>query len=469
MLTAIINLVTIVVFVYYVHVLYKLGYRNALPEQKWVVGYFFLLILFQNPVYYTIVWYPASTDIVSASYCSYVFDQLSQAGLFTLWLFYADSVRRKVRSKLLFYLPKLFFGAFILSIGLSVLTFQFPNVDSTNESDRSPVESVVNWSDKEKLDFISLSVIYLLLLWIWAIYWFISLYQTSQHLKRLPYMNTRYLQLSYRFFLLQASLVTIYYVAQYGSVIYLLSLGAQTDSESTSSLTDDINTLFRQQTQLFGKMLFLTVYAFILAYLFLPVDLGDGNTRGLKAVLQSTYVISESEHKELVRLRRAALRGIKKNFVNQLVMINQLMTLVGSNRKSDVFCVDIAILLRNISFEAYHDPPSKKTASGYEGSMSLKEVDSHIKSANQSSGTDEFVMVDFHYNEDHEVFCFVCKNTVTGKLIVAFRGTASKKQMEDNLNYSQRFIDWLKLDTAADYNDGLDVPKDCKFLLIDCI
>jgi hypothetical protein len=46
---------------------------------------------------------------------------------------------------------------------------------------------------------------------------------TGQKLKKLPYMSTRYIQLSYRFFSLQATLVTLYYLFQYVVVIVFIT------------------------------------------------------------------------------------------------------------------------------------------------------------------------------------------------------------------------------------------------------
>jgi hypothetical protein len=56
-----------------------------------------------------------------------------------------------------------------------------------------------------------------------TIWWFVNLFMTGQKLKKLPYMSTRYIQLSYRFFSLQATLVTLYYLFQYVVVIVFIT------------------------------------------------------------------------------------------------------------------------------------------------------------------------------------------------------------------------------------------------------
>eukprot|EP01031_Cornospumella_fuschlensis_P047869 gene47869-58645_t len=298
-----------------------------------------------------------------------------------------------------------------------VLTFQFPGLDPTNP-DRNAVEAVQNWSEALKLDFIGFTMLYLILIWIWALYWLVILYRTGNKLKRLPYMSTRYMQLSYRFFVVQATLVTLYYVLQYAAVIYFISLGARDGANiyDLTSLTDNINTLFRQQTQLFGKTLFLTVYAVTLAFFYLPADVLD-NT-GIAASLAATYTITEEEHKRVVQARKKALDKVNRNLLNQMTGVNTLV-----NAKTDVFCVDLALNMRNIAFQAYYDIEGKKTASGYEGNVDLASIG--------------YELVDSFYCAEYELFCFIAREIKTQRLVVTFRGTASKKQMEANLKYSQ--------------------------------
>mgnify|MGYP001798081636 CR=1 FL=1 len=83
-------------------------------------------------------------------------------------------------------------------------------------------------------------------------------------------------------------------------------------------------------------------------------------------------------------------------------MFNQLVQV-----KTHVFCLDLAILLRTISYQAYYDPNYKgiKSASAYEGIMDLK-----------SSG---LTLIDVNYNPDHETFCCIAREDSTSRLIVS--------------------------------------------------
>jgi hypothetical protein len=137
---------------------------------------------------------------------------------------------------------------------------------------------------------------------------------------------------------MQATLLAAYFVFQYGVVIYYLVMREKERRfESTSELTDFINTLFRQQSQLFGKVVFLTVYAFVITFSYLPASLVDNN---LATTLASTYVIDEKEKKQVERLRGEAIgrvRMLSAGVVSHLV-----------HAKKEVFCIDAALKFCNM-------------------------------------------------------------------------------------------------------------------------
>jgi hypothetical protein len=434
-LTVALMFLTLCVFCGYCYVISQSA--KILSEQLWLIGYFILLILFQNPVYIVIVWFHNPPPSPGAAYGSYFITNLAQSGLFILWLLFADTLHRKTRNKLVFYGPKVLVGFLIFLFESLILTFQFPSISADNT--RDSLAAVANWSTVMQVEFITFTFGYLFFFFVWAVAWFIRLFNTHRKLKRLPYMTTRYIQLSYRFFLLQATLVTVYYLFQYLFVIYYLSFS----SADPTSLTDNINTVFRQQSQLFGKTLFLTVYAIILAFLFLPANLLDRT--GLKMFLAATYVITEEEHKQVIKFRKDVIKSHHATLV-----VNPLV-----NVKIDVFCVDVALKLRNISFQAYYDLPTLKTVSGYEGAY----IDLDIVG---------YDLVDNIYDKSHEVNCYILREkTAPFRLVIAFRGTASKKQMEDNLNYTKMKINFNHLNMyAIDLYDGLNFRETRKIIFL---
>ena len=80
---------------------------------------------------------------------------------------------------------------------------------------------------------------FLLLLWIWAFWWLYYLFSTGRTLSKLPYMSTRYLQLWFRFYSLQATLVTLYYLFQYFVTVYFIV--HYVDTITVESFADGIN------------------------------------------------------------------------------------------------------------------------------------------------------------------------------------------------------------------------------------
>jgi hypothetical protein len=396
-------IVTIGISIGYCYILLahrKTSERPILSEQKWLIAYFILVILFQNPVYCVIVWFQKAPS-ATASYSAFFVNYLAQAGLFTLWLLFADSYQRKTQSKLFFYFPKLFIGTLIFVCGIIVLTFQFPSL-SVPPSNRSAVEAVENWSYILQMKFVVFTIAFISLIWAWALIWLIRLYRTARAMNGLPYMSTRYMQLSFRFFTLQATLVTIYYIAQYAAVAYFISRDTANGYLTTVTvLADNINVLFRQQFQLIGKTVFLTVYAVVLAIMFLPPDISD--PFGIYAAIQATYAVSEEEHKRIVHERKITLKSLNKKLINQLTRLDQI-----TQAKEDVFCVDIGLLAREVSFQAYYDSPyGVQTNSSFGRTQDLP-----------AKG---FELIEEFYDPSHEVYCIICRELKTARIFVCFR------------------------------------------------
>ena len=182
---------------------------------------------------------------------------------------------------------------------------------------------------------------------------------------------------------------------------------------------------------MFGKVLFLTVYAFILVFLFLPSSFLENK---LIRSLAATYVVTEEELKSVVRQRKKTIRKL-----NKVMLMNKLVV----QSKADVFCVDIALHLLNVAFESYYDPVGFTTTSGY-GPMNL---DRH-----------DFTLIDMIYEKAHDTFCIIARHKINNKLVVSFRGTTSKQHWKNNLNYGKKDVDLIAMDTSIlDAVDGLEV------------
>ena len=157
----------------------------------------------------------------------------------------------------------------------------------------------------------------------------------------------------------------------------------------------------------------MTVYAIVLAFLFLPASYQDNENI---AVLSSTYVIDEAERFDMILVRKNALKKIKKY---------DLLYVVSA--KAEIFCVDRGLSLLEVAFEAYYDYGDLKTESGF-GPMDLERKG--------------YSLIDFSYDNEHETYCIIVKQMNTERIIVAFRGTSSKRHWNDNLNYTKKPIDF---------------------------
>ncbi|CAM9374123.1 unnamed protein product, partial [Ectocarpus fasciculatus] len=371
----------------------------------WIICYFIALILYQNPLYFAASWF--SSPPVGLVYAAYIVDAFGQTSFFVIWLLFADATRRRMMSAFDFYAPKICLGVVIFATNGAIISIQFPSIDPSNT--RNPLTAVANWPEITKYAFTGLYLLFSVLLGVWFVFWARFLFKNGSTLQKLPYMSTRYLQLSYRFFFIQASLATLYYFFEYAVVVYFITENS-TWHQDLNSTTDNINTLFRYQTQLMGKLIFLTAYAILLAFLFLPP--GDGAA----SALSTSYV----KHVAL-----SALSGIGRV-------------------KADTFCVDISLDLLEASHEAYYDPEGQETSSGYGPSNW------------ESFG---YEIIDSAFDSEYDTYCCIARCKSRNRIVVTFRGSACQKHWRGNFNFAQMPVDFTKLALPdLDRRDFLDVP-----------
>lgn len=230
---------TLLIIIGYVKALYRKydSLRDALPEQRWILYFLIAIVIFQNPVYCVAIWQKEpSTGVV---YAVYIFDALSQASFFSIWLFFADGINRH-DAYYNFYLPKICLGLLIFGVNVVITTLSLPSITSTLS--RSPVEAVAMWNYRTKVSFVVFSILFFALFWLWIIWWCVSLYRTAKVLSKYPYMLTRYIQLWFRFFTIQATLLTLYYLCQYAISMKYIAANAPTAEDATAEdVSDSIN------------------------------------------------------------------------------------------------------------------------------------------------------------------------------------------------------------------------------------
>jgi hypothetical protein len=151
-------------------------------------------------------------------------------------------------------------------------------------------------------------------------------------------------------------------------------------------------------------MFFLTIYGWILAFFFLPAGTfdsketntvnNDGTIVGTVVTsLAATYVINESEIHDIVASRKEVLS--KNKTLTQL-----------TSAKAEVFCVDLALDLLEMAYQAYNDTPGISTDNGF-GPIDLDTYDYYLLNA--------------AYDEANDTVCYIVRHKYIDRVVVAFR------------------------------------------------
>ena len=158
----------------------------------------------------------------------------------------------------------------------------------------------------------------------------------------------------------------------------------------------------------------------MLAFIYLPIGSAvDQHT--LMSKLASTFVITENERVDIIKKRKKLVKSLN---VMQKSLLNNV-----SNFNPYVCCIDKAITLCAISFEVYYDQPGQPTASG------LGHEEAELKNMDFESYGYEYIAL--NNDEEHDTFCCIARHKETRKILIAFRGTSSGKNWNDNAKYTQ--------------------------------
>lgn len=102
-------------------------------------------------------------------------------------------------------------------VGMAVLSYP-----SLFDPGRSSVLTVNNWPPEVAQKYLAYSMLFLSTVVVWCVYFFTLCFLTAAKFQRMVYLQTRYRQLSFRFFFLQSILVAgivvarcLFYVPQY--------------------------------------------------------------------------------------------------------------------------------------------------------------------------------------------------------------------------------------------------------------
>ncbi|KAE9345583.1 hypothetical protein PR003_g7880 [Phytophthora rubi] len=223
--------------------------------------------------------------------------------------------------------------------------------------------------------------------------------RSGRHLKALPYMATRFKQLSYRFLVLETLLIFVYvFVLSAVQIFYLTKTWYFAGYDAF--IQDAVHTFAKMHTghPSLGKFLFLSVYVYLVMFVHLPPLAGDST--GLLA--STAFTVDEKP------------RVDSYGFLTP---------------ESNLFCVETSGWLLELAYQAYFDPPGCPSPSGY-GELTLERYGFELITHLRSNLTDTHAVVAWS-QEDHR------------RLVISFRGTTSKENWRSNLRADQHVL-WIK-------------------------
>lgn len=271
-----------------------------------------------------------------------------------LWLMFADPLRYRTKPAYVFYRDKIIFGVIIFASYGTGLGLYFPSLNSG--LNRSTLQLYDAWPLSQQYEYSIAAWIFLVTITVWAMCWIYFMRRTYKKLNKISYIKTRYIQLSFRFFLMQATLIVIYFMAVFIiCIIYIFAEVAQNVNNS-ESITAVISSALYVNALLFGRSLFLPLYCCCLAFLFLPAQMIT-ERNSITSQLAATFVVTEEERRVAVINRQRALKRLNR-------MQKSLLSNVSSHR-SYVFCVQLAVLLTNAATEVYYHTPEAEEATIY--------------------------------------------------------------------------------------------------------
>eukprot|EP00960_Hanusia_phi_P002159 62182-Hanusia_phi.AAC.2 len=219
--------------------------------------------------------------------------------------------------------------------------------------------------------------------WVWLI-WFLNLMQkTSERLSALPYLQSRFRQLSFRFFVLQSCIMAPY---------LFFTLAASVLWTGAYFLVATVN------YNGFATDLLFEVYMILVAYIYLPVHKGNDKIGGSRWLYHLIYGIGRHDSEIQDRLHEYRVEEDDQ---------------MGKGEKQlDVFCLQTALISANFSWQAYMTSPIS-----VDGAQGLQIPD-------------DFELCKIVYKPDVDSRALICKELFSSaggvrRFVVAFRGSNS--------------------------------------------
>ncbi|CAM9150180.1 unnamed protein product, partial [Ectocarpus sp. 12 AP-2014] len=297
--------------------------------------------------------------------------------------------------------------------------------------DRGSLLAVHNWPESQQHMFAWAAAARIFMVRVWVVWMLFRMYTSGRLLRKLPYVPNRFRQLSYRFFGLQALLLSIVYVM---FMLWRL-IDTLNDDAGEQSLAAQLMLSVKTRQDHLATVLTLCAYTLQLFVLFLPSSFKESKFFRNIAV---RFVYFEEQLP--IAIRNSRERGVhgrarggksrKEDSIFQGAALNRgehPKTSPWDDGKEDekpVFCVETAAWLLELAWEAYADPIGFKNPHNY-----------HIRA--QRLARMGFELVRHIHNVEHDTNCFILKDVPRGRLVVSFRGSVGTKHWMDNLRFFQ--------------------------------
>ncbi|GMH51830.1 hypothetical protein TL16_g01096 [Triparma laevis f. inornata] len=369
----------------------SVSFVDWLPEKKWLTYMVIATVIFQNPVL-LFAQYEESPSIALAvaTKCNMV---VAYSLLGWVFLCFADGVSRSLKTAKEFYLSKTVLLSLYLVLSLAFELIATP-VFGGLTSDRSPLLSTYNWSQVTKVADLSIGLSLIMLNAVIMVVFWRCVLNSYRLLSSLPYIEYRYVHLSYRFYFVHSLSLIFYSFASYSMIVWglVIDLNGAKNFEDIH-FEEEFNSLLRTTKSSFGQQLFVAVYVHIFAYLHLPPD------NNKKSMFQQMLLTQFEKYEEPSSQKLSSL---------------------------STFCLETAAWLLEVSWQSYYDSPGKTTTGGW-GDINVEQHS--LKQIAQV------------HQEENACHAIVLRDLRRNRIIIAFRGTSCGMHWNTNLKYSIKKFD----------------------------
>eukprot|EP00127_Corallochytrium_limacisporum_P000624 Clim_evm23s22 gene=Clim_evmTU23s22 len=391
---------------YYMHRLFRYEGSVALwmSEQKYILVALLGLVSFQDPLF---AWSKLTLSM-TADVLSMICISAGVSTIGTSWLLFANLMRYELDEPL----PENFsrgkvlwgFGCFTMLVGFHLTAW----ILFASDPDALGYEKVL----RPLSQLVIYPVLVASLIWLC-----VSIYQTRKTLRSQPYLRNRFRHLAFNFYLMQNGLVVMYWIIQ--SAAYLLASSQMEDFVASDEfgMSDT------------GTVIMISVYLYMLAYVYLPVDNRTMIYNKINNVISHHFGVdygsTSGSHSSLsaapidgrLTPRHAASRSVSGS--PSPLARRQL----NHRNPRTAFSLWIARWLLDYAEQAFYDPEGVTTVSGW-GKMDPERY--------------RFEIANFIVHEETDCNCLVAK--CGSNIVVAFRGTSSTTNWMSNARMHRKPI-----------------------------